>query len=165
MYEDGALDRRITVEFKENDGIIYKGKEFFFGVLIFKDKELTMSKWQWFFVSEDQVPEIYRPIKGYWKPPTASKTIELGLLDEKSEIVALGNSAVTFRTHTPTFISPIAQNWGDIIISPFLSEYPGGWQAIVPPKSGSFTVSVKVVKEDLPRVKSAKLEVFAAPLQ
>lgn len=158
IYQDGALDHK-EKELKE--------KDFLFGILTLKDKALTAGKWQWFFVQEDQVPEIYR--RRYGGNSTkitkilCKKIIELDLLDEKSEIVALGNSVVAIDDSCiNSSTSPIVQDHylgRDIRISPFLSTYNGNGQGIVPPKSGYFTISVKIPKEDIPHVKSAKLEV------
>ena len=165
--ENGILER------KEGE---LSQKEFSFSVLTWKDKGLTTSKWQWFFISEDQIPEIYKPGSSSQKiiQFLCRKAIELSLLDEKNEIVALGNLvAITSRGNCGSTSwgvpeqsnSPLALSWQyqeKIRISPYFTNHWLSERYIVPPKSGYFTIMVKIPKEDIPRVKSAKLEVKSA---
>jgi len=144
-------------------------KTFLFSVLTWKDKGLSSSKWQWFAVSKDTVPPLFlkRSFENRIINKTLSeKAIELSLLNEKSEMVALGNAVVRLSDNSYSSNSPMVLNDYPnprIRISPYFTfEWGGYGRFINSPKSVYFTISVKVSKEDLPRVKSAKLEVKSA---
>ena len=146
-------------------------KESSFNVLIWKDKLLTSSKWQWFFISQDKIPEFYNKSSSSrnnkYNVMICAKAIELSLLDEKNETIVLGKILVGANGNDcdGSSSSPLALQWrgGKTRISPyFTKEWSRDSRFIVPPKSGYFTISIKIPKEDLPRVKSAKLEVKSA---
>lgn len=171
---DGTAQENAILERKEKE---QSQDEFSVSVLTWKDRGLTTSKWQWFFISEDQVPDIYKPNSSGKSqtivPTLCRKAIELSLLDEKNEIVALGDlvaisSQMGCRDHDrwpEQSNSPLALSWqyqNKIRISPYFTQRWMVERYIVPPKSGYFMVSIKIHKEDIPRVRSAKLEVNSA---
>lgn len=133
-------------------------KDFLFNVLTWRDPGLTTSKWQRFVISIDQIPQEFLQYQTYHQ--ACKKAIELSLLDKESEIVALGNLKLQGSNDCYTAIW-WASSYKTTIISPdfsntFLSQSPSFFPFI------SRLVSVKISKADLPRVKSAKLEVKPA---
>ncbi len=151
-----------------------KEQEFSFSILEWRDKGLTVSKWRWFAVLLDNIPQNFRAsnnnlnqlkkrekIQGM----LCKKAIELSLLDEKNQTIALGDlDKNVYPCAGGGSTSPIALHRDDnrVIISPyFSSSYFFDERLAIPPKSRHFTISVKISKEDLPRVKNLKLEVVS----
>ncbi|MDG4596130.1 MAG: tetratricopeptide repeat protein [Candidatus Contendobacter sp.] len=165
-YEKGTMVESVAGKaYDEN-------QESSFSVLIWGDKALSASKWQWFALSVDKIPDSLEGRRNYNKDGDrirkmlCRKAIELNLLDEKGETVALASSVVSLDNMCDAnggSISPMALDdyrKQMIITSPYLtSRFHGGERTIFPPKSVYFTLSVKISKEDIPRVKTAKLEV------
>lgn len=132
-------------------------------VLVWKDKALTSSKWRLYVVSKDSMPPQLTE-KNYSKRVN-TLGVELSLVDESNEIVALGkiidgNDGNIINFYSLRCIE--ASGCNIIRIAPYFSSFYNYYRIVIPPKSHSATVSVKISKEDLPRVKSAKLEVKSA---
>ena len=173
----------LTVNYKRKDsaGEIQEGRafksfdprqEYSFSVLIWGDKTFSASKWQWFALPVDKMPDGIKKNQEMIRNMLCYKAIELNLLDEKGEAVALASSAFSLSNHchNSSSMSPMALEYENhvIITSPYFTSeissitYEVNERTIFPPKSGYFTLSVKIPKENIPRVKSAKLEVKSA---
>lgn len=138
---------------------------FVLGILTWKDKSFTNSRWRVFTVPDGagggQLEKIAKDFKKI--------AIELGLLDESKEIVALGNikaecgdcSMIRSRSTGISLTDSRNQQVYVATIAPYFDK-DGRHYKILPPKSEYFTVSVNIANEDLPRVKSAKLEIKPA---
>ncbi len=170
----------LTANYKMIDGGIYYGmayedevlwhkereqdinKELLFNVLTWKNRGLSTSKWQWFALSKDTIPKKLLEVDGEVDNLMCEKAIEMSLVDEKNEVVALGNKVVKFSDscrHNTSSTSPFARssNREVIRISPYFSvDYSSS--RVIREKLHPI-ISVKIHEEDIPRVKNAKLEV------
>lgn len=145
---------------------------FSLNVLYWKDKSLASSKWKSYAILKDF---LSKDLIDKWKN-AHRVNIDLSLLDQE-EPVALGNienynchgnlafgcSILGGAADEFSFFLMNMDRLKAISIAPYfgVSSGPDG-RIVLPPKSIYVTISVKISKEDLPRVRSAKLEVKPA---
>ncbi len=131
----------------------YNEKECPLNILTYRDKAITMSKWQSFIVPKDIMPQqLVRDNNG--NIVGCGRIIELSLLDENNEIVALGNEKSGNSCYNGNSFSPIIIDNYDYMISYDLKSKGDDYTP-----NSIIIISVKIDKADLPRVKNAKLEV------
>ncbi|MFZ4791700.1 MAG: DUF4124 domain-containing protein [Candidatus Competibacteraceae bacterium] len=133
----------------------YNEKEIPLNILTYRDKAITMSKWQSFIVPKDIMPQQLVKNDGNGIVG-CGRIIELSLLDENNEIVSLGNKESSNHCTGGNSFSPIGIDNYDFMISYDLRSQEN--RDNYTPNS-IIIISVKIDKADLPRVKSAKLEI------
>ena len=147
-------------------------------VLVWKDKGFSSSKWNWFYIPMDYFSKwvgIDRSdrYKSSEIQRLCNKSIDLSLLDQTNGIVALGSQSIDLphESNNKTCVLGggiagisilYANEYRNLIrISPYFGEKrddnASGSQLLLPMQI--VTISVKILREDIPRVKNIKMEV------
>lgn len=145
-------------------------------VLVWKDKGFSSSKWNWFYISKDYFSKWVGNdsdsdrYKSSEIQRLCNKSIDLSLLDQKNEIVALGNQSIDLpyggNSNNKTCvlgnsgiagISILYADKNSIRISPYFGRINYDAERLLPMQIA--TISVKILREDIPRVKNIKMEV------
>ena len=170
-------DRLILIE----DNNVFKNEElnkdnvkvYSVSVLVWKDKGFSSSKWNWFYISKDYFPKWVGNDSDRYKSSEiqriCNKSIDLSLLDQKDGIVALGSQSIDlpYQSNNKTCVLGagiagisilyVNHDENSIRISPYFGRINHGAGGLLSMQIA--TISVKILREDIARVKNIKMEV------